>query len=74
MKLLGLTALVTGSFSFLLVSCIATPDEALGVDWPVYGGDPGGMKYSPLTQINRSNVETLELACTWETQAVQATA
>lgn len=67
MKLLGLTALVTGSFSFLLVSCVATPDEAQGVDWPVYGGDPGGMKYSPLTQINRSNVETLELAWTWKT-------
>ena len=20
--------------------------------WPAYGGDPGGMKYSPLRQIN----------------------
>lgn len=67
MKLLGLTALVTGSFSFLLVSCVANPNEALGVDWPGYGGDPGGMKYSPLIQINRSNVETLELAWTWKT-------
>src|SRR5207302_2852825 len=22
-------------------------------DWPSYGHDPGGMRYSPLTQINR---------------------
>ena len=23
-------------------------------DWPVYGGGPGGMKYSPLTTIDRT--------------------
>jgi hypothetical protein len=23
-------------------------------DWPVYGHDPGGMRYSPLKQINTS--------------------
>ena len=23
------------------------------VEWPVYGGDPGGMRYSTLTDINR---------------------
>lgn len=33
----------------------------------MYGGDPGGMKYSPLEQINRSNVGQLELAWTWQT-------
>ena len=22
-------------------------------DWPVYGGDPGGQRYSTLSQINR---------------------
>ena len=36
-------------------------------DWPVYGGDPGGMKYSSLNQIDRSNVAELELAWTWST-------
>src|SRR5688572_19969233 len=25
-------------------------------EWPVYGGDAGGLKYSPLTSIDRSNV------------------
>ena len=26
------------------------------VDWPVYGGSPGSMRYSNLKQINRTNV------------------
>ena len=26
-------------------------------DWPQYGRDPGGSRYSPLTQINTSNVD-----------------
>jgi len=30
--------------------------------WRHYGGDPGGMKYSPLDQIHRGNVERLEVA------------
>jgi len=33
-------------------------------DWPFYGGDAGGARYSPLTQINRSNVTELKVA--WE--------
>jgi quinoprotein glucose dehydrogenase len=36
-----------------------------GSDWPVYGGDPGGRKYSPLTAINRDNVAGLEVARHW---------
>ncbi|HSM04109.1 MAG TPA: pyrroloquinoline quinone-dependent dehydrogenase [Longimicrobiales bacterium] len=36
-------------------------------EWPSYGGDPGGTKFSPLVQINRENVHRLELAWTWET-------
>lgn len=35
-------------------------DHAAG--WIAYGGDPGGAQYSPLAQINRENVDTLELA------------
>ncbi|MFP6580256.1 MAG: pyrroloquinoline quinone-dependent dehydrogenase [Myxococcota bacterium] len=31
-------------------------------DWPEYGGDSGGSRWSPLTQIDRANVEDLELA------------
>jgi quinoprotein glucose dehydrogenase len=36
-------------------------------DWPVYGHDTGGMRYSPLTQINRANVDRLAVAWTYHT-------
>lgn len=36
-------------------------------NWPVYGGDSGGMKYSPLEQVNRSNVEQLQEVWQWRT-------
>lgn len=31
-------------------------------DWPHWGGDEGGLHYSPLSQITRDNVEHLEVA------------
>ncbi len=31
-------------------------------DWPEYGGDKGGLRYSPLTQITPENVKALEVA------------
>ncbi len=34
-------------------------------DWPYYGHDPGGMRYSPLTEINRENVGQLKVAWTF---------
>ena len=36
-------------------------------DWPAYGHDPGGMRYSPLTQITPANVATLTRAWIYET-------
>lgn len=36
-------------------------------DWPVYGGGLAQMHYSPLTQINRSNVNRLKVAWTYDT-------
>ncbi len=36
-------------------------------DWPAYGRDAGGSRYSPLAQINRSNVKNLKLAWTYRT-------
>ena len=37
-------------------------------DWFVYGGNKSGQRYSPLTQINRSNVKQLKVAWTFDTQ------
>jgi quinoprotein glucose dehydrogenase len=36
-------------------------------DWPTYGNDPGGMRYSPLTQIDRDNVTRLRVVWTYHT-------
>src|SRR5437870_11861432 len=34
-------------------------------DWPAYGRDPGGARFSPLTQITRDNVARLQVAWTY---------
>jgi quinoprotein glucose dehydrogenase len=54
--------------SLLLVAAAGTPLSAAELthggiaDWPYYGGDAGGSRYSPLTQIDRSNVAQLKIA------------
>src|SRR5690349_8069231 len=35
--------------------------------WPYYGHDAGGMRYSPLAQINRGNVGQLKAAWIFHT-------
>ena len=41
------------------------PANGSGDDWRYYGHDAGGMRYSPLAQINRENVATLKVAWTF---------
>ena len=36
-------------------------------EWPNYGNDPGGMRYSALSQINRDNVSKLKVAWVFHT-------
>src|SRR5262245_24316302 len=36
------------------------------VEWPYYGGDQGGMKYSSLTDISAQNVQRLQVAWQWK--------
>ena len=60
----GLTPL-TLFLWFLVQGCgggVAVDYSGPVADWPEYGGDKGGMRYSPLTQINAENVTELELA------------
>ena len=46
--------------------CIAHPlSQSSSAEWPVYGGDHGAMRYSPLRDINRGNVTQLGIAWTW---------
>jgi quinoprotein glucose dehydrogenase len=42
------------------------------VDWRVYGGDKGSTRYSPLTEINRSNVAGLKVAWVFHTGDMRA--
>jgi quinoprotein glucose dehydrogenase len=56
-------------FAGFFVVCLTAgaPPAAAGsaiADWPYYGGDAGGSRYSPLIEIDRSNVAQLTLA--WE--------
>jgi glucose dehydrogenase len=37
------------------------------VDWPFYGGDQGGTKYSTLTDVNPTTVSQLRAAWEWKT-------
>lgn len=52
--------------ALLLVAAVRLGAQAR-VEWPVYGGDPGGMKYSPLADIHRDNVARLAPAWSWAT-------
>src|SRR5580704_12542201 len=36
------------------------------VEWLYHGGDPGGSRYSPLTDINPANIERLQIAWQWK--------
>lgn len=53
----------------LLFACTLTFGQvsaAPAQEWHAYGHDPGGMRFSPLQQINRSNVQRLQRAWTYE--------
>lgn len=55
------------SFKRILTTliCLAAP-WSQAQDWPSYGGDNGSSKYSPLDQINASNVSQLRQAWSWD--------
>ena len=57
MKVLLLTGLAA-------ISALSTAQQ----NWPSYGGSPENNHYSPLAQINRSNVQKLVVAWTFDTQ------
>ncbi|MGA3242173.1 MAG: hypothetical protein ABSG03_38455, partial [Bryobacteraceae bacterium] len=54
-----------------LTSILASGAAAADQDWPTYGGDAGGTRYSPLKQITRENVSKLKVAWTYHTGALQ---
>ncbi|MCC6241681.1 MAG: pyrroloquinoline quinone-dependent dehydrogenase [Gemmatimonadaceae bacterium] len=45
----------------------ATAQPTAATEWPAYGGDHGGTRFSPLTQVHRANVASLTTAWTFHT-------
>ena len=61
---------VIGLLVFLYLafaSSAARGQVSSGAEWPNYGNDPGGMRYSALAQINRDNVSKLKVAWIFHT-------
>lgn len=60
---------MSGLFSLATILLInaALAQSSGDSEWPNYGNDPGGMRYSPLPQINRENVSRLKVAWTFHT-------
>ncbi len=59
--------IVAGGLGAIIPGLLAQhPDE-----WPMYGRDLGGTKYSPLKQINTTNVGKLQRAWTYPDRAFQ---
>jgi len=67
---------IIGAAVLLFAACqsAAVPEKSLttsgkGVtsEWPYYGSDAGGQRFSPLVQINRDNVSQLQVAWTYHT-------
>src|SRR5215469_4289142 len=50
---------------FVLACAHGLAPGCLGQEWRSYGNDPGGMRFSPLKQINRTNVRQLQRAWTY---------
>jgi quinoprotein glucose dehydrogenase len=61
-----------GALLLFSYSHVATQTAVAGrqlesqTEWPGYGGGPDGIRYSSLTQINRSNVSHLQVAWTYD--------
>lgn len=57
----------------LCISAPAVPSAiaqhgAVNGEWRWYGGDAGGTKYSPLDQINATNVKQLQIVWRWKSE------
>jgi quinoprotein glucose dehydrogenase len=52
---------------WLLLATIVAAQTPAPRDWPVYGGDAGGTRFSPLARITRENVAKLVVAWAYHT-------
>ncbi len=57
--------------AFLVLACrppLVPSDSRLRVEWPSYGGDQGGLRYSSLSVVDTGNVGRLRPAWEWRTR------
>ena len=62
MRRAALVLVVAGS---IVVAVVAQRGPAANTEWRYYGGDAASTRYSPLDQINRANVNSLQVAWRW---------
>ena len=56
-----------GVVAVLVAGSLVTAQRGAGpVEWPYYGGDQAGTKYSPLADINAGNLQRLQVAWQWK--------
>ena len=53
-----------------MLASLASAQPDGGSEWPHYGNDAGGARYSPAAQIDRTNVSQLQIAWTFRTGAL----
>jgi len=51
----------------MLLFVLPVSAQRVNSEWRYYGGDQGGSRFSPLAQINTSNVQSLKRAWTYHT-------
>jgi quinoprotein glucose dehydrogenase len=72
--LLVCLAIATSAAGALIAQAPSTPPPAAGAagDWPTYNRDPGGTRFSPLTDLTPANVATLAVAWTYHMKPATA--
>ncbi|MGQ0647079.1 MAG: pyrroloquinoline quinone-dependent dehydrogenase [Gemmatimonadaceae bacterium] len=65
----GAATALAACLTLMATTPLAAQNDARGmVEWPTYGGDAGGMKYSRLADITRANVKGLTPVWSWDTR------
>jgi quinoprotein glucose dehydrogenase len=62
----GLVKMIVAILTLALAAAGSAGAQS-STDWRAYGGDPGGTRYAPLTQIDSTNVGRLRLAWVYRT-------
>ncbi len=72
------STLIAGSTLIVLAGALAqsnkVPAASQSKEWPTYGHDSGGMRFSPLTEITPANVDRLKVAWVYHMKPAGAAA